>query len=177
MTENLLFDVVFTGHRPPRLGGWDDCPTHRIVKDWLTRIITEKYLKGAKTFCSGGALGTDQWAAEIVLNLKDAELYFAIPCDNYDAKWTDESKQHFSELTNKAKETIIVSPGPYESWKNFYRDTFMVEHSKSIIAVYDEVPKGGTWATLKKAYRMGKPITRFNPKKDIQTNGFCPYVD
>ena len=172
MAENLLFfDVAFTGHRPPRLGGWSDCPTHQLVKEWLTKIITQKHQEGAKTFCSGGALGTDQWAAEIVLNLKDAELHFAIPCDNYDSKWPDESKKHFSELTKRAKETIIVSPGPYESWKNLYRDAFMVEHAKGIISVWDGIKKGGTWETLKKANRMGRPIVRFDPNSKTEVIG------
>jgi len=172
VAENLLFfDVAFTGHRPPRLGGWSDCPTHQLVKEWLTKIITQKHQEGAKTFCSGGALGTDQWAAEIVLNLKDAELHFAIPCDNYDSKWPDESKKHFSELTKRAKETIIVSPGPYESWKNFYRDAFMVEHSKGIIGVWDGIKKGGTWETLKKANQIGRPIVSFDPNSKTEAIG------
>ena len=55
--------VVFTGHRHINTGD-------SILRDELTHIIRKQYHNGYTTFITGGAVGFDLLAAEIVLDLQ-----------------------------------------------------------------------------------------------------------
>jgi uncharacterized phage-like protein YoqJ len=63
---------VFTGHRPTRFSfGYDEknekCIRLKLVMAQQIRALIKS---GVSTFYTGMALGVDQWAAEIVLDLK-----------------------------------------------------------------------------------------------------------
>jgi len=159
----MTFDVMFTGHRPPKLGGWDeDNPTAAAVRDWLRKKVAQKALEGAWAFVSGGALGTDQWGAEAVLD-RGLQLTMAIPCDDYCSRWPQPSQDKFKAILLRAASVEIVCPGPYASYKNIVRDEWMVSHSKQVIAVFDGTEKGGTWQTIKAARKAKLPIVILDP--------------
>ena len=159
----MEFDVMFTGHRPPKLGGWDeDNPTAAAVRDWIRRKVSQKAAEGTTTFVSGGALGTDQWGAEAVLD-RGLQLTMAIPCDGYSSRWPQASKDRFEGILKRAEAVKIVCPGPYEAYKNIVRDQWMVDRSKAVIAVFDGTEHGGTWHTVKAARKAKLPILILNP--------------
>jgi len=159
----MQFDVMFTGHRPPRLGGYDeDNPTAAKVRDWLMKKVAQKIAEGAKTFVSGGALGVDQWGAQAVID-RDAELTMAIPCDGYCSRWPQASQDKFNEILKKAHVVEVVCLGTYASYKNIVRDKWMVERSKEVIAVWNGAEDGGTWHTIKEARKAGRRIDILNP--------------
>lgn len=62
--------VCFTGHRPERLGGYFPNPIQARVKDSLRKAVQKAVQENIENFISGGALGVDQWAAEIILEMK-----------------------------------------------------------------------------------------------------------
>jgi len=159
----MTFDVMFTGHRPPKLGGWDeDNPTAAAVRDWLRKKVAQKALEGAWAFVSGGALGTDQWGAEAVLD-RGLQLTMAIPCDDYCSKWPQSSQDKFNAMLRRSASVEIVCPGPYASYKNIVRDEWMVDRSKMVLAVWDGAENGGTFHTIKAARKAKLPITILNP--------------
>jgi len=162
------FDVMFTGHRPPRLGGWDEANlTAAAVKAWLRLAVSEEVSGGARSFVSGAALGTDQWGAEAVLGAMaaspDVRLCLAIPCDGYDGRWPRESRDRLAAIRAKASEAVVVCPGPYAAYKNLVRDQWMVDRSRRVLAVYDGSPDGGTAHTIRMALKAGLDVRRFNP--------------
>lgn len=166
-----MFDVMFTGHRPPKLGGWDeDNPVADKTRNWLRKQVAKRAGEGSVTFVSGGALGVDQWGAEAVLDRPGLQLIMAIPCDGYSSKWPSHSQKRFESILSKASLVKIVCPGHYESWKNISRDGWMVANSKQVIAVWDGVEQGGTWQTIKAARKAGRPITFFNPNTGEETS-------
>ena len=67
---------AFTGHRPKGLGYPESdgrCNAlKRLLRLLVRRLIQEQ---GVSHFISGMAQGVDQYAAEIVLELKEAEQY------------------------------------------------------------------------------------------------------
>jgi len=164
------FDVMFTGHRPPKLGGWDENNKKaEVIKLWLFAVV-EGIIddgRGKLTFVSGGCQGTDQWGAEAVLSTKEripqVQLHMAIPCDDYDGKWPDAPKQRLKNIIAKATSSTIVCPGPYAAYKNFVRDQWMVDRSSMVVAVFDG-SKSGTGNTIRMAIKKGIPILRFNPE-------------
>ena len=90
--------ACFTGHRPEKLGGYDESnPIADSVKESLKYVIEKLILEHNVTrFISGGALGVDQWAAEIVLELKTKHLglilIIARPFPSQDFIWPTASK-------------------------------------------------------------------------------------
>ena len=62
--------LCFTGHRPRKLGGYETSPIADFVKRSLKDAIERAIKRRVETFVSGGALGIDQWAAEIVLDIR-----------------------------------------------------------------------------------------------------------
>jgi len=65
--------LCFTGHRPQKLGGYEPNPIADFVKRSLRDAIERAIKRRVETFISGGALGVDQWAAEIVLDIRTRE--------------------------------------------------------------------------------------------------------
>jgi uncharacterized phage-like protein YoqJ len=70
----MEYTACFTGHRPQNLScGFDEYhPACLKIKRQLLRMIIGLIEKKHVThFISGMAIGTDMWAAEIVLELKE----------------------------------------------------------------------------------------------------------
>jgi hypothetical protein len=105
--------VSFTGHRPERLGGYDrHHPTNQIVRNWLREVIQRLQKEGYEEFICGGALGIDQWAADIILEL-GFKLVLAIPYEDYGSNWPDESQKCLAEQRAKASRVVMVCKGGY----------------------------------------------------------------
>lgn len=146
--------VAFTGHRPSKLGGWD--PLHPVVarvrkglrdtlaSDWPTYAI------------SGMALGVDTWAAEVCVEL-GIPFVAAVPCDDMGALWNLPSRRHHEELLKKAREVVVVSPGPFKPWKLQRRNEWMVDHCTRLLSVFDG-SEGGTWNCLAYAAEVGREV-------------------
>ncbi len=59
--------------------------------------------------------------------------------------------------------TIEVSEGCFAVWKMNKRNRRMVDHSKCVIADWDQVAKGGSWNCLQYAIKKGKKVFVINP--------------
>lgn len=159
--------ACFTGHRPEKVGGYQSSPLSSKVKQALREAILEAIGKGYRTFISGGALGVDQWAAEIVLELKkdhELKLIIARPFPSQDKVWPEASRNYFRNLCSQADEVRDISPDPFANWKMQARNEFMIKESSLVIAVYDGSP-GGTANALKSAEKKNKQTVLINPKK------------
>lgn len=150
--------VAITGHRPDKFGGWD--PLHPIVervKAGLRRALIETW---PKMVISGMALGTDQWAAQICVDL-GLPFTAALPCDNMEARWPLPSQQRFRALLEKARQVVVVSPGEYKPWKMQRRNEWMVDNSTLLLAAWDG-STGGTANCVDYAYAVDREIRRID---------------
>ncbi|MGG0793765.1 SLOG family protein [Brevibacillus laterosporus] len=152
--------ACFTGHRPPKLGGYDiKNPKMMLLKEKLIKTI-EMVIEeeGVTRFISGGALGTDTLAFYCVHFLKDQYPHIknilSVPFENQDKVWSEEQKKWYRKMFNLADEVIYVDKindyivddatvGDYHPSKLQKRNEYMVDNSKVVIAVYDG-SKGGT---------------------------------
>lgn len=140
--------VCFTGHRPSKLGGYDeDNPTKRAVKLELAKIIADlTKANDIVTFYSGMALGLDTWAAEAVdlwahlinperrHDIPMARLCAIIPFVGQQNRWPLESQLKWTKLIHKADDVFFVDKGGYSPWKLLNRNKWMVDHSDMVIA-------------------------------------------
>lgn len=157
--------ICFTGHRPTKIGGYGKSELKTWVREQLTIAIIKAYHKGNKTFISGGAIGTDQIAAEIVMELKEAlpdiRLIIARPFPSQSSKWPQHVQEKFNHICNNADKVIDVSPDPFTKEKMQIRNEWMVDNSIGVIAVWDG-SGGGTGNCIKYA-RDKRHIYHINP--------------
>ena len=137
--------VCFTGHRTllePR----------QDVEKKLEVVVRRCRVNGARTFITGGAIGFDTIAAQLILRLRsefpNIYLALALPCppEQQTLKWTDEQKAEYYEILNKANFMKIVSER-YTSNCMYARNRLMVDGS-GILICYLRRNKGGTYYTV-----------------------------
>lgn len=166
----MIFEsVCFTGHRPQDLGGFDEKNIENVwVKTALAKCI-RGFISHFQTteWISGGALGVDQWAAEIVLWLKenerpDLKLIIMKPFTSQHAKWNERSQNRFLQICDYADEVIICQPDPYAAWKMQYRNKEMVNRAKAVLSVW-KGSDGGTGNCVAYANAKKRPIYRIDP--------------
>jgi uncharacterized phage-like protein YoqJ len=155
--------VAFTGHRPDQLGGYN-LPNSTYIKVCKEIDKLLKKLKPEKII-TGMALGVDQWAAMVAHKL-GVPFLAAIPFENQESKWPEESQKTFRLLRKLAAEEVIVSPGKYSAVKMQIRNQWMVDNCDELIAVWDG-SDGGTANCVKYAISVKKTIHHINPSKLI----------
>jgi uncharacterized phage-like protein YoqJ len=167
--DSIKEAICFTGHRPERLGGYDPNPIQSWVKESLRTAIHRAIDKEIKYFISGGAMGVDQWAAEILLEIKKqnraVNLFIAKPFASQANKWTKEVKAEYEKILQGSDKIIEVSGGGFAAWKMHKRNRWMVDHSQYVIAIWDQAKKGGTWNCLEYALKKGKKVFVVDPFK------------
>ena len=153
----------FTGHRPEKLPWGDDeaDPRCRALKRKLADAVEAAYEEGMRHFICGMARGCDLFFAEAVLALRerrgDVTLEAAVPHCAQAASWPPEDRLRRQRILAVCDlETLIqerYSPGCM-----LRRNRYMVDRSVRLIAVYNGVPKGGTFQTLQYAMKKGLSI-------------------
>lgn len=169
----ILKSVCFTGHRPPKVGGYNENnPIAKYVKEELRFEIEEAIRDGYNRFIFGGALGVDTWAGEIVAQLKSAnlsetpiilELYS--PFEGQEGNWPDESKIRYYNLMAECSNVVEVCEPGYAPWKMIVRDKAMVDEADLVIAVWNgDLGNSGTGHTVSYAKEKKKDMIIIDPR-------------
>ncbi len=169
---DITTTACFTGHRPPAIGGWNpDNPLRAKVREALRVEVHRAIALGYRTFISGMAQGVDQDAAELVLSFRAAKLVeglrlvAAVPCVEQEKPWPLRAQARYYGLLQLADETVHTSELPYlGSWQMHQRNTWMVERSQLVIAVWNG-QNGGTADCFKTAVRFGRDIRHIKPQE------------
>jgi uncharacterized phage-like protein YoqJ len=160
-TKPMLLGI--TGHRPHKLGGYNDA-TNRSKA--IKLVLKQCFLQAKPTYIiSGMALGVDQWAVEVALEL-GITVMALIPCLAQDSKWPPASRIKYINLLDKITENngIIeyVTKEPYSSTCMHLRNQRIIEYSTHILAVWDK-SWGGTGGCVRMAKQAGRPLTVVHP--------------
>lgn len=151
--------VSFTGHRPNKLGGYQTPnPTYTYIIQELNNVLLK--IKPDKAI-SGMALGWDQWAAQVCIDLQ-IPFIAAIPFVGQEKIWPQSSKDIYNSLLRKAIEQVIVCEGGYAAWKMQKRNEWMVDRSELVIACFDGT-NGGTANCISYAKEKNKELIIINP--------------
>lgn len=159
---------MFTGHRPQNLPfGFNEYDSRCLkLRELLRQQIYEKVrFQKIKIFLTGMALGTDTFAAEIVLELKkklaDISLVAVLPCASQTLKWRKEDVIRYEKLLKRCDDVVLVQQQYTHDCMN-RRNKYMVEHSDCVIAVWNGTG-GGTGNTIKFAIERKLPVTVLAP--------------
>lgn len=153
--EKRLRRCCFTGHRPEKLNF-----TEQEATELLHAAIVDAYRSGYRTFISGMARGVDIWAAEMVLQEREAHpdihLICALPHPGFETRWKAEWQRRYGEVLDRADLIKTICPafsmGAYQK-----RNEWMVDHSSRVIAFYNGQP-GGTANTIQYARKHGVDV-------------------
>jgi hypothetical protein len=143
--------ISVTGHR--KLEHSEDEITNDFV-EFLERLNEPIVVN------TGMALGFDLLVAEICL-IKGIEYNAILPFDNH-----LKGNEKFEILKEGASKVIIVSPGPYEKWKYFKRDQWLVNNCSELYAYLVTEGRSGTRLTVDFAIKNSKPVTYFNLERN-----------
>ena len=117
----------------------------------------------------------DMWAAELLLQMKNEkefeqlELITVISFKGYDSKWKDgNTKSRMQAILKDCDEieymdNLPLTAGEYYIKRNYY----MVDHSKYLLAVYDnskKMARSGTMQTVNYAIKKGLTVIFINPE-------------
>lgn len=159
---------MFTGHRPKGLPfGYNERDSRcKKLKKVLKKLIIHKVKEENTTnFLSGMALGTDMFAAEIVLELKerfrDITLTAVLPCRTQSARWNRKAIARYEHILAKCDKVIVLQDEYTSSCMN-KRNLYMLEHSDCVIAVWSGT-EGGTANTIRFAIDRHLPVTVLDP--------------
>lgn len=146
--ELKMHRCCFTGHRPDKMTMGE-----RDIKPKLEKAIDDAIKNGYVTFITGMAMGTDVWAAEIVLEKKkrnkDIHLICALPHPGFEKRRDNTEKERFTTIIDEADYVKLINDH-YFSGCYQVRNEWMVNHSARVIAVYDG-QSGGTRNTIRYA--------------------------
>ncbi len=147
-----------TGHRSQKIGGFIlPNPTYIYICQQI-----EKHLKELKpdSVISGGAIGFDQYLANVAINL-GIPLTIAVPFKGQELKWPEKSQKQYHKLLNKASDIVIVSDGGYSAQKMRIRNEWMINNCDIVLACWDG-SKGGTFNCINYAKSVKKNIIMIN---------------
>lgn len=155
--HNKNHRCCFSGHRPEKLN---------ISKTEATKLLNTAIEKaiadGYTTFISGMARGIDLWAAQIIINKRDAgeniKLICIPPFKEFEKYWSSNDKKMYNEILQSA-DFVKFMQEKYTPDCFYNRNRYMVDHSSMLIAAYNDEP-GGTKNTI--IYAFSKNVKIIN---------------
>lgn len=158
----------FTGHRPKKLGGYDESsPIIANIKLRLRDEIIKADRAGYNNFITGMALGVDMWAAELVLEMMGGlsdgvTLTAALPFYEQCSRWPETSRIRWGRILEQCDQVVEVCEPGYAPWKLQKRNVWMVDRSSLVIAVWDN-SDGGTANCVRYAQKKNRKIVQITP--------------
>jgi uncharacterized phage-like protein YoqJ len=136
--------VAGTGHRPNKLGGYNNESFLKLVN------IAENALKqmSVTEVISGMALGWDMALAQAAINL-NIPFIAAVPFKGYEFMWQEKSKKYYYKLLTKAKRVEYICDDGYSPEKMQIRNEWMVNNCDVVLSMYNGDKSGGTYNCIK----------------------------
>ena len=152
----------FSGHRKiPK----DNYP---FIQSNLRTAVVNNIEKGYRFFETGGALGFDTIAAQIVLELKETypqiRLILVLPCVTQTKSWLKDDIDEYNRIKELADEVVYTSK-EYSKGCMHKRNRYLVDHSTLCICYLTE-SKGGTAYTVKYAESKGVRVINIAKSQD-----------
>lgn len=146
----------FTGHRPPKLGGYGIEARNRLHNFALQLIpVLEVTYGPVDHIITGMALG---WDTAIASAARELEIPYsaAVPCMTQASQWPIESQDIWQRLIDDAIEVVPMGDTYHVSLMQI-RNQWMVDNSDRLIALWDGSP-GGTANCVRYAHSIKHPV-------------------
>lgn len=184
--EDIMRSAAFTGYRPEKLPfGYDfGCEQAKRLKSALYSEYDKLFRKGFRYFLTGGAMGSDLMAADVILELKkeygrqarNVISMICLPCHDHFRNWNQAEIDHLERILADDTSAFYVSDRPYYTGCMQERNKYMVDTSAVLIAVYDGKP-GGTRNTVEYAKSLKRKIVAIRPDNVMRIELFSKKED
>lgn len=168
-------NIGFTGHRPNRLGGYDQQAQrclYKFVRNQMLKIEDEH------TVYQGCALGFDMAVATAALE-QGHRVVSCIPFLGFNARWPLSSVLELDTILNRSSEVIIVVSD--QEWAKEHapialnqRNNFIVDNTSQLFALACGAPSG-TQNCVDYAVRHGKSVKHLWRDWLKYSQHFCKY--
>lgn len=174
--EKPIYRIAFTGHRPEKIGGYDENHPMRIavktaIADALKRAIAKYSATREIIVVTGGAQGVDTDAAREAHKL-GLKFVVARPCNDHGNFFKAEGKVRYQKMLALAHKVVIVNDKPYDlagKEKCLHaRNQWMVNNCDVVVAIWDGSPSG-TSNCVDYARKLKRPMIIINPS-DLMGN-------
>lgn len=150
---------AFTGHRPPRLGGYSLAARQRLVS-FAMGVLGEARTEIAIV---GMAQGWDQAVAQAAVNL-DVPFIAAVPFRGQESVWPTEAQERYRILLAAAQDVHFITdeePATRNRASGYLaqRNRWMVDNATHLHALWDGNPVGGTADCIRYAKGPETPWT------------------
>lgn len=159
--------ICFTGHRDLSVNETD------MIKEKLFSLITFLINERGLSECySGGAIGLDTVASQVVLELKNGHpslrLNLILPCSGQDSKWNAEQKAVYRGIKEKADSVRVLSPFFYNGCMQARNRELLLSSDLCIAYLRPGTSGGGSLNTVIQATKMGIPVINLaDPESEI----------
>lgn len=170
MSQSSVFAI--TGYKPNELGIFTaQNPGIAIIKHTLRSRIINLIEDGVEWFILTGQTGTELWAAEVIIELKEegSAIKFAVlmPFLEQESRWPEPMKESYHHVLSKADFVDAITKRPYDSPSQLrQKNDFIVQKSHGALVVYDEETPGTPDYFLgparRKAESVNYPIITIN---------------
>lgn len=178
LVENNVLSVAATGHRPDRIGGWDNEQAFTRLTDLavavLRRLVEQNPGKTIRVI-SGMAQGWDMAWAVAGLRLRNRDslpitVCAAIPYASQPDSWYRNRKVQrlWQNIVDACDEKHILAPNPQGKWEAAKllndRNLWMVQQADMILALWNgdhpsvNGKKSGTGNCVMDARKLNKPV-------------------
>ncbi len=174
MEKNIFWKAegkvcAFSGYRPSKLPfKSEEDPECILLKMRLRDEIYSAIDDGCTDFLSGMALGTDTWAAELVLEAQETlsgirpiHLHAYLPFPGQDARWSAKNRRRYHKILAVC-DSITVLSSQYLPDCMERRNRAMIQRANRLIAVFDG-KSGGTQNTIRMAHEKGITLCILSP--------------
>lgn len=174
MEKNVLWEAegkvcAFTGYRPAKMPFSSEADPHCLaLKLRIKDEIYDAVADGCTDFLCGMALGSDTWAAELVLevretllDIKPVHLHAYLPFAGQDERWSAQSRKRYHNILSRCDSVTVL----FEEYKPSCmeeRNRAMIQRADRLIAVFDG-KKGGTANTIRMAHEKGIQLRILSP--------------
>lgn len=165
--------VAVSGYKPFELGVFQqNNPAVGFIKMALRKELVQFLEEGLEWVIISGQLGTELWAAEVVLDLQNEhpslQLGVITPFLKQEENWNEQNTELYESILAQADFVDSISKKPYEgSWQFRLKNQFFVEKSDALLLFYDEEKEGGPRFIFEAAKRYKE-----NHPYDIRNIGF-----
>ena len=152
----------FTGHRLIPAGEY-------VSLQWeVEQAVEELIQRGVCRFVTGGALGFDTLAAEVILELRKKypciHLYLMLPCQGQEKHWNRVDQRRYRKVLARADQVDYVAEHYFNGCMQL-RNRAMVEASAYCVA-YCTRYTGGTAYTVRQARQMGLKVIFLSRRRE-----------
>ena len=165
MTRKLIKSCAFTGHRPEKMpwGTDENSASGTLFKFRLRESLEYLIGKGYIDFLSGGALGFDLIAAEIVLSLRETypwiRLIMVCPWNGQADRWDPSQRERWLHIL-EASDQVIYTASAYDKSVFFQRNRYLVEKADLVLAAFNGDYHSGTGMTINYAKKKGVRVLK-----------------